>query len=735
METIAPHRNAALLCIRAEQVRDGDVLRELVNRLVAACPVASGVVVTVSPDCVDAGAPMTTEGDSRTFDVFPVALAASEGEVLEAIARKHPGLDLLHVDAAVSLASGWAEGLLRAVSPGVGAVSPLSVGEALLDPFPSPAPAWMTSECAGRWLTELTRAHVFDVPLVLRACCWLDGRALQTLGDDDGERDERDIAARLRDAGWATVACDWAYAALPPIFARGAAGWSADAGLAALMSRHPPLARMRHAFGEAFERGPLAVPPLRPAIRPVQLHITHSWGGGLGRWIGDFCRADAARHNLVLRSIGTWGAFGQRLALYDGADMAVPVREWQLDEPIRAVATAHAQYRRILDEIVVDFDVDAVIVSSLIGHALDALDSGRATVVAWHDYFPFCPALVIRFDKICERCDRGRLRSCFADNPLNRFFGRADEPAWPAVRKRYAELMQSPHIVAVAPSASVIRHLHSLEPALEHVPAQIVENGIDLAAEPRPFEAEGRLRLVILGSLAPHKGRVILEQALPSLLERAELHVLGCGDECAFLEGREGISVQRHYLPEELPALIAAIRPHCGLLLSIVPETFSYTLSELWALGVPVIATRLGSFADRVRHGQNGWLIEPSAAALAEAVIELDDERFRLAKAAAAIRAAPRQSCAEMVVAYHALAPCPPTSGRIGPLVREARGDSERHGALHVNTQLPFRLVIDDFLSYTVTKVRNSPRLGRVSRRLVIALVDTLRHGCRLRRR
>src|SRR5690606_39169625 len=131
-----------------------------------------GVLVTVAEDCDDASLTDAVDAGSRAFDVLPMAAAASDREVLEDIARRPPGRDLAHGDAAVSPAPGWAEALLRAVSFGVGAVSPLSPGEALLDPFPSSPPEWMTPECAGRWLAELTRAHVFDVPVVLRACCW-----------------------------------------------------------------------------------------------------------------------------------------------------------------------------------------------------------------------------------------------------------------------------------------------------------------------------------------------------------------------------------------------------------------------------------------------------------------------------------------------------------------------------------------------------------------------------------
>ena len=56
----------------------------------------------------------------------------------------------------------------------------------------------------------------------------------------------------------------------------------------------------------------------------------------------------------------------------------------------------------------------------------------------------------------------------------------------------------------------------------------------------------------------------------------------------------------------ELPAILERIRPDLGLLLSIRLETFSYTLSELTELGIPVAATNLGSFRERIKHGETG---------------------------------------------------------------------------------------------------------------------------------
>ena len=34
----------------------------------------------------------------------------------------------------------------------------------------------------------------------------------------------------------------------------------------------------------------------------------HSWGGGLERWVEEYCRTDRTDENLVLKSVGAWGS-------------------------------------------------------------------------------------------------------------------------------------------------------------------------------------------------------------------------------------------------------------------------------------------------------------------------------------------------------------------------------------------------------------------------------------------
>ncbi|MFZ2208455.1 MAG: glycosyltransferase, partial [Porticoccaceae bacterium] len=649
--------------------------------------------------------------------VMAVPAGAGFESVLAAVQARFPGRDIAYVRAGADLAPDWVA-LLASAAAGddrIGAVAPLCDALALFSPFAGARPGWVDADQVRRWLPRLSRNRVFEIPALLPVCGYFRGAALAVLAAAGELTDGGNLADRFRARGWSCVACDWVFAGwpggrlevpLPP----------EDADIREFLSHHP-LDALRQTVAAVLSGGAAVVPPAAPALKPVQLHVTHSWGGGLGRWVRDMCAADAERHNLVLRSSGDWSAFGYRLVLCDAA--GTPLREWLLDFPIRSVAATHYHYRQVLAEVVREFQVDVVIVSSLIGHALDALATGLPTLMVQHDYFPFCPALSIHFGELCARCDGGRLRACFADNPLNRFFADSAPDHWLAIRRRWVELLHAPGVALVAPGAAVLRNLRALAPELALVPSAVVPNGTEPLGALRGEPDAGRLRLVVLGSLAPQKGAEILRQALPALTEFADVHLLGTGDEGRGFEGLPGVQVVREYQLAELPTRLAAIAPHAGLLLSIVPETFSYTLSELWMLGVPPVATRVGAFADRIEHGRTGWLIEPDAAALVAQLRTLDAERAALTSVRNAITALPGWSRADMVRAYHRLTPLPATAGLPGPgpaVAGPERPPRLRSGSLAIDPEAPARQVAADFLDYLLGKVAATRRLGRPGR-------------------
>ena len=154
-----------------------------------------------------------------------------------------------------------------------------------------------------------------------------------------------------------------------------------------------------------------------PKNLPVQLHVIHDLGGGSATWLRDYCLTDNSRTNLVLKSFTQNNAMGCGFALYANVLDEVPLRMWHFSTQIQATVTTHPEYSRALNEVIEQYRVDALLVSSVIGHSLDVLNTNLPTAVVNHDYFPYCPAINIHFGDVCKQCDGNRIERCYRDNP------------------------------------------------------------------------------------------------------------------------------------------------------------------------------------------------------------------------------------------------------------------------------------------------------------------------------
>ena len=67
------------------------------------------------------------------------------------------------------------------------------------------------------------------------------------------------------------------------------------------------------------------------------------------------------------------------------------------------------------------------------------------------------------------------------------------------------------------------------------------------------------------------------------------------------------------YKREELKEKLKKNNIQLICLLSTVPETYSYSLSESIACGIPVLAFNIGALGERVKKSQVGWLIDANS--------------------------------------------------------------------------------------------------------------------------
>jgi len=418
--------------------------------------------------------------------------------------------------------------------------------------------------------------------------------------------------------------------------------------------------------------------------RPVQLHVIHDLGGGSAKWVEDFASADPERANLVLRPFTHDRAMAWGVALFVAGEDR-PLKSWSFTAPIVATVTAHAEYRRALEEIRRAYRVEVMVVSSLIGHSLEVLDTGLPTLVVNHDYYPYCPAINIHFNGICRTCDDKRIAECHAGNPRFNPFVDFLPPERIDVRRRFMALVRKPSVTMVVPSDSVRENLTTLDSDFRDVRFTTIPHGYRNPLEKKPVAepATGeRMRIMVFGQLSEAKGLELLEPALPELTRFAEVYFVGGKEVGELFRFKPHVHLVSNFEFSELPGHVAQINPHLAVLASIVPETFSYALSEMWMLGIPVAATRVGAFAERIRHGENGFLFDPDARSLAKTLESIDLDRPALAKVRADLAGWKPQSARAMVEAYHRAAPLaagrailPPVNESSRPPITDATPD------------------------------------------------------------
>jgi GT2 family glycosyltransferase/glycosyltransferase involved in cell wall biosynthesis len=581
--------------------------------------------------------------------------AVDPPSVLRHAVGTYPGDDLILLRTGTVVPPFWCERLLRATSEAdVLVASPLDN----VDASRSPLPEGVRSDATPQTIDALCYAHgrhqLIDWPTICPLLSAWSGSRLNAVPVDRLRSEELPaLFSPLRG-----VLLDHLYVAQP---GRG------------LRGPHPPLpgadavppsplGELREQVAAALATNSTNPPPAYPGLdgKPVILHVLHGWGGGAERFVRDLAAADAERHHLVLMARGSFPrrCYGEVLELRDGALTEPPLRRIVLSAPIRSTALRHRAYAGFLYGVTREFGVTAIMVSSLIGHSLDALRSRLPTQIVGHDFYPLWPLLHRDFGDTLLKFDTDQLAADLARSGGGFEFAERDAEFWGTLRSAYVDAAIGAEAQLIAPSQSMRTNLLRLEPRFAQLTQRVIAHGLAPWPEDAPLIAvppqRERLRLVIPGRVRSGKGAELLRAALPALREYAEIFLLGAGAEGEQFFGQSDVHVVLNYRRDELPRLLSQIAPDAALLLPTVAETFSYALSELSSIGVPVIATRVGALAERISDGVDGWLVEPDAYAVAVAVARLATRRAEIDAARSALRARAPRSIADMAADYRA---------------------------------------------------------------------------------
>lgn len=149
----------------------------------------------------------------------------------------------------------------------------------------------------------------------------------------------------------------------------------------------------------------------------------------------------------------------------------------------------------------------------------------------------------------------------------------------------------------------------------------VIEPGIVVA--PIDRTRGSRRRIAFAGNVRTHKGGDLLTDII-NAIPGQQWHIFGGGDEALLraLRRMPNVFVHGYYRAASLPSLLHKHAIGLALLPSIVPESYSLTLSECWLAGVPAIAFNHGAQAERIARTGGGWLatLDEGAAGIANIV-------------------------------------------------------------------------------------------------------------------
>jgi len=497
-------------------------------------------------------------------------------------------------------------------TPRVASVSPFS-NNATICGYPNVAGGPPAFDLGVTELDDAIRAvnggRSVELPTTVGFCMYIRRAVLNDIGTFDAETfgrgygEENDFCLRASARGWRhLLACDtYVYHEGNVSFGAGASA-AAEQGTAIVRERYPHYARQVAAHVKLDTAGPfrfaITMGLLHRSNRPTILMLTHDLGGGVRRHIIELIKRTARDANCLLLESTARGAALSVPALSGHPVLALPAeRTTDLITVLQSAGVARVHVHHLMS-----MDVDARALLHHLGVPFD---------VTVHDYFAICPQVNLLpwlQGAYCGEPDVAGCNACIADRPSH---GARDIVSWR--RDNMWQFLEADRVIC--PSEDVRKRLarYGLDRRAIVVPHEPV------AAAPWPLSSPSLgkghpLRIAVIGVLANQKGALTV-LTVASAAEHSELsiHVIGYAEQELPQPLAAVITMTGEYEEAELPARLAELKPHVVWFPAQWPETYSYTLSAAIESGLPIVATRIGAFPERLQGRPLTWLVDPEA--------------------------------------------------------------------------------------------------------------------------
>jgi glycosyltransferase involved in cell wall biosynthesis len=330
------------------------------------------------------------------------------------------------------------------------------------------------------------------------------------------------------------------------------------------------------------------------AIGPAMLFITHGRGGGTDRHIQEMRTAleRAGIHTFILRS----NPRRQGVLKFDAQGLGSVLDRQEFFVPHDVEALVHAIHTLDIKHIHVQHLADAGNGAEKMVRAA-AHKAGIQYDVTVHDYFSVCPRITL-IGASGVYCGEPESAVCNACLKISRgYLGTTSIELW---RESAREFLSHARSVFV-PSPDVSDRMQTYFPQINYTvrPHFTAVN----KAPHAPIKHRTRRRIATLGVLSPQKGAGLLLECAKYAATHdlpIEFVVIGYSSRSEELISLPNVKVTGAYQEQDLDQILQEHRPDIAWFPSLLPETFSYTLSAALGAGIFPVTFDLGAPARRL---------------------------------------------------------------------------------------------------------------------------------------
>lgn len=559
-----------------------------------------------------------------------------------------PDGDVILLNSDTRVTPRWLEMLQRRAlqSPSIGTVSAMSDNAGAFS-VPvrnsiNPIPPWLSEDAHARLVTQTSKLHDLRVPTTSGFCMYIKQAVFTDIGHFDEENfprgygEENDFCMRALHSGWEHAIADNVII----YHERSASFLDSKAELIDRASDLIP--ELYPEYGLAVNQGFIQFGDFNQTrfnisyerLRHKQLprpRVAFAIGvdsGGTPQTNMDLMSSIQTEYEpyLLFCSTGALKVFkieGSERILLE----TIPLRH-------RVMPIAHDSdsYRYEIADVLQRYGFELVHVRHIGRHGLSLVRIAKnlniPVLFSLHDFYTVCPnvKLLDAENRYCGgRCTEGG-QDCPVELWDKRFTPVLKDKWVHSWRKMFQKIL--PLCDGLITTSPYARDLIQSVYDLDDVPFHVVPHARDfnrfeqLAA---PLTAKEPLRIFVPGNIVPAKGLNLIKdiKALDTK-NKIEFHFAGLSKDDLSQYG----VYHGPYERADFGQLVEKINPHVGAVLSIWPETYSHTLTELWSCGLPVVTSNYGATGERVAQHGGGWACgDMSAEGMFDFCIQLASNR------------------------------------------------------------------------------------------------------------